>query len=69
MSFNLKLGNDFLHIPRLPADGKGFVVWKKRPELLIQACGLYGHLDGTIRDTRRLTVGQKEAERKGRDLD
>ena len=43
-----KLGNDFLHIPRLPADGKGFVVWKERLELLIQAHGLYGHLDGTI---------------------
>ena len=48
MSFNLKLGNDFLHILRLPADGKGFVVWKERLELLIQACELYGHLDGTV---------------------
>ena len=26
MSFDLKLGNNFLHVPRLPADGKGFVV-------------------------------------------
>ena len=48
MSFDPKLGNDFLCVPRLPADGKGFVVWKERLELLIQACGLYGHLDGTV---------------------
>ena len=38
--------NDFLCILRLPADGKGFVVWKERLELSIQACRLYGHLDG-----------------------
>ena len=48
MSFDAKLGNDFLHVPRLPADGKGFVVWKERLELSIQAQELYGHLDGTI---------------------
>ena len=48
MSFDLKLGNDFLHVPRLPADGKGFVVWKKRLELSVRARGLYGHLDGTV---------------------
>ena len=44
---DLKPGNNFLHVPRLPADGKGFVVWKERLELLIQACGLYGYLDRT----------------------
>ena len=44
---DLKPGNDFLCIPRLPADGKGFVVWKERLKLSIRACGLYGHLDGT----------------------
>ena len=48
MSLDLKLGNDFLCIPRLPADEKGFVVWKERFELLIWARGLYGHLDGTV---------------------
>ena len=48
MSLNLKLGNDFLHVPRLPADGKGFVIWKERLELSIQAHGLFGHLDGTV---------------------
>ena len=35
MSLDLKLGNDFLHILRLPADGKGFIVWKEQLELLI----------------------------------
>ena len=48
MSFNLKLGNNFLCVLRLPADGKGFIVWKKRLELLIWAHGLYDHLDSTI---------------------
>jgi hypothetical protein len=48
MSFDIKLGNDFLRIPKLPADGKGFVVWKDRLELSIRARGLYGHLDGTV---------------------
>jgi hypothetical protein len=47
MSFNLKLRNDFLRVPRLPADGKGFVIWKERLELSIRARGLYGHLDGS----------------------
>ena len=48
MSLDLKLGNDFLRVPRLPADGKGFVVWKERLELSIRARGLYGHLDSTV---------------------
>ena len=48
MSFDSKLGNDFLRVPRLPADGKGFVVWKERLELSVRARKLYGHLDGTV---------------------
>ena len=48
MSNDLKLGNDFLRVPKLSADGKGFVVWKERLELSVRARGLYGHLDGTI---------------------
>ena len=48
MLLDLKLGNDFLHVPRLPTDGKGFIVWKERLELSIWARGLYGHLDGTV---------------------
>ena len=48
MSFDSKFGNDFLRVPRLPADGKGFVVWKEQLELSIRAHGLYGHLDGTV---------------------
>ena len=48
MSIDIKLGNDFLRVPRLPADGKGFVVWKERLELSIRARGLQGHLDGSV---------------------
>ena len=47
MSLDLKLGNDFLRVLRLPADGKGFVIWKERLELSIRVRGLFGHLDGT----------------------
>ena len=47
MSYDLKLGNDFLRVPRLSTDGKGFVTWKDRLELSIRARGLYGHLDGS----------------------
>jgi len=48
MSMDIKLGNDFLRVPRLPADGKGFVIWKERLELSIRARGLHGHLDGSV---------------------
>lgn len=48
ISHNIKLGNDFLCILKLPADGKGFIIWKERLELSIHAHGLYGHLDGTM---------------------
>jgi gag-polypeptide of LTR copia-type len=48
MSFNIKLRNNSLHILKLPADREGFVIWKKRLELLIHAQGLYGYLDGTV---------------------
>ena len=48
MSFDSKPGNDFFRVPKLPSDGKGFVVWKDRIELSIRAQGLYGHLDGTV---------------------
>ena len=48
MSLDFKLGNDFLRVPKLPADGKGFVVWKERLELSVRARGLYGHLDGSV---------------------
>jgi len=63
MSFDLKLGNDFLRVPRLPADGKGFVVWKERLELSIRARGLHGHLDGTVtkpQEPTRPAEGTKE---------
>ena len=40
-----KLGNNFLRVPWLPADRKGFVVWKESLEFSIRAWGLYGHLD------------------------
>ena len=47
MSFDQKLGSEFFRVPKLPSDGKGFVIWKDRIELSIRARGLYGHLDGT----------------------
>ena len=52
MSFDQKQGNDFFCVPRLPNDGKGFIIWKEHVELLVQAQGLYGHLDGTMTKPR-----------------
>ena len=42
-----KQPNDFFRVPRLPNNGKGFVIWKERVKLSIRARGLFGHLDGT----------------------
>ena len=47
MSFDQKQGNDFSRVPRLPNDGKGFIIWKEHVELSIRAQGLYGHLNDT----------------------
>jgi len=63
MSLDIKLGNDFLRVPKLPADGKGFVVWKERLELSIRARGLYGHLDGTAIRPADLTPAAGTAKR------
>ena len=49
MSFDPKSANDFFRVPRLPNNGKGFVVWKEHVELSIRARGLHGHFDGTTR--------------------
>ena len=48
MSFDQKQGNNFFCVPRLPNDGKGFIIWKEHVELSIWAWGLYSHLDGTM---------------------
>ena len=45
MSLN-KISNNFLQVPRLPADRKGFVVWREHLELSVKARGLFSHLDG-----------------------
>ena len=45
-SFTLKLGDDFLHIPKLTS-GKNWVIYKDRLTLSVQAHGLRAHLDGT----------------------
>ena len=47
MASDMKLASEYLRVPKLSADGKGFVIWKERLELSIKAQGLYGHLDGT----------------------
>jgi gag-polypeptide of LTR copia-type len=57
MASDMKLANEYLRVPKLSADGKGFVIWKERLELSIKAQGLYGHLDGTtVRPTVRATA-------------
>ncbi|KZP05325.1 hypothetical protein FIBSPDRAFT_967392 [Athelia psychrophila] len=46
-AFTTKLGDDFLRVPKLTADGKNFVVYRDRLALAVLACGLDDHLDGT----------------------
>jgi len=47
MSTSTKLGDDFLHVPKLAADGENWVTYKDRLQWSIDARGLLGHLDGT----------------------
>jgi gag-polypeptide of LTR copia-type len=44
---NGKLGEDFLRIPKLAADGENWMMYKERLQWSIDARGLIGHLDGT----------------------
>ena len=64
-SFTSKLGNDFLHVPKLASDRKNWVIYKDRLTLSVQACGLGGHLDGTTTKPTQPTVTQALA---GREL-
>ena len=53
-----KIGNTFLWVPRLLADGKGFVVWKEHLELSIKAQGSFSHLDDmTTKPVEPTTTG------------
>jgi hypothetical protein len=47
MSFTTKLGDDFLRVPKLTADGENWVTYKERLLWSIDARGLVGHLDST----------------------
>jgi len=44
---NGKLGEDFLHILKLIADGENWMMYKERLQWSIDTRGLLGHLDGT----------------------
>ena len=57
-SFTSKLGDDFLHVPKLASDGKNWVVYKDRLTLSVQAHGLGGHLDGTTTKPKQPAVTQ-----------
>ncbi|KAF8834243.1 hypothetical protein BDN67DRAFT_915333, partial [Paxillus ammoniavirescens] len=47
MSVSTKLGDDFLHIPKLATDGENWVMYKECLQWSIDTRGLVGHLDGT----------------------
>jgi len=47
MSTSTKLGDDFLRVPKLAADGENWVTYKDRLQWSVDARGLLGHLDGT----------------------
>jgi len=46
-SFTMKLGDDFIHVPKLLSDGCNWVIYRDQLQLSVQVCGLDGHLDGT----------------------
>ena len=62
-SFTSKLGDDFLHVPKLTSDRKNWVIYKDRLTLSVQACGLRGHLDGTTTKPMEPAVTQAPANR------
>ena len=62
-SFTSKLGNDFLHVPKLASDRKNWVIYKDRLTLSVQARGLGGHLDGTTTEPTQPAVTQAPANR------
>ena len=43
----VKIGDDFLKVPRLSADGRNWVIYRERLTLSVAARGLSGHLAGT----------------------
>ncbi|KIK22992.1 hypothetical protein PISMIDRAFT_101446 [Pisolithus microcarpus 441] len=47
MSFETKLGDEFLKVPKLTADGTNWVTYKDRLLWSVEARGLGGHLDGS----------------------
>ena len=61
-SFTSKLGDEFLRVPKLSADGRNWVIYRDRLQLSVQARGLDGHLDGT--DTRPLDPPTRESAEK-----
>ncbi|KAH7903098.1 hypothetical protein BJ138DRAFT_1021149, partial [Hygrophoropsis aurantiaca] len=46
MSFSTKLGDDFLRVPKLNADGSNWVIYKDRLQWSANARGLLGHING-----------------------
>ncbi|KAG2108667.1 uncharacterized protein F5147DRAFT_576486 [Suillus discolor] len=46
-TLNRKLREDFLHIPKLTANGKNWMMYKECLQWSIDAWGLLSHLDGT----------------------
>ncbi|KAG1852198.1 hypothetical protein F4604DRAFT_1592095, partial [Suillus subluteus] len=46
-SSNSKLGEDFLHVPKLAVDGENWTTYKYRMLWSVDARGFLGHLDGT----------------------
>ncbi|KAG1819658.1 uncharacterized protein BJ212DRAFT_1554793 [Suillus subaureus] len=46
-SSNSKLGEDFLHVPKLAVDRENWMTYKDRMQWSVDAHGFLGHLDGT----------------------
>src|ERR1700732_3016298 len=62
-SFTSKLGDDFLHVPKLASDGKNWVVYKDRLILSVQARALGGHLDEPTQNPTDPAITKAPADR------
>ena len=62
-SFTSKLGNDFLHVPKLVSDKKNWVIYKDSLTLSVQAHGFRGFIDGTATKPTESAVTQAPANR------
>ena len=61
MSVSTKLGNKFLHIPKLDISGNNWVIFKDHFIWALDACGILDHIDGTSKEPADLIMKEERA--------